>query len=1150
MLNVGRLSPGAADYYLGEVASSAEDYYTGRGERPGRWVGTLAADVGLDGPVAPEHFRAVLDGRDPFSSERLTTARNDRCRHHSGGGQGGLFDGDRLDVARTASRLRVTVGRIRQLLWAGARQPDERPVTHLVGERVARGGGTGGQRWLIERSEVERFEAAHRARKARPGYDVTLRPPKSVSVVWALAPAPVRDQVRQAHAAAVDAVVAYLEGHALYARRWNPDGGQDRVATDGLIAAAFDHRTSRAGDPLLHTHVVVANLTRTVEGDWRAVDGRPLFDHARPAGLLYKAHLRHELTARLGVAWGQVRNGSAEIDGVPREVIRVFSKRREEIEEMVAESGYTSARAYQAATLATRSAKDHGADPDQLRARWETEAAALGFGPGQLAAVLHRATPDANVEVDEEDLFARLAGPEGLTRQASTFTRRAVVEALSEAVPASVDATSIDRYTDRFLASEHVCPLGPDGDEWVWRRGGAKERDIDLARWSTPDLVRLEADLHTLTTTPTRGARVPEPVVVETVLANAPGLSDEQARMVRALTDPTAPVIQPVSGCPGSGKTYATAAYVETLTTAGVPVVGCALSASAAAELEAACGFGPLTGVEASTVARLLYRLDRNPLAPGTVVVADEASMIGTRDLHRLATHVTAAGGALKLIGDPLQHGAVDAGGFFRAACRHAGDDLITLVGNNRQTDPVDRVAISEFRGGMVETALARYDTAGRVVRAATAAAAYDTMAADWYDLAVCGGTDPMIAGPNRVRRQLNERARDAMRTGGHLTGPAHTTAEGAEFKAGDWVVARRNNPRLTNSAGGWVKNGSAGHVTNVDPHRRSVTVAFDREGTITLPGGYLDDGHLEHGYARTTYGVQGATLDRALYFAGDESSFEEGYVALTRGRTETRIYLVDGTAAVDDDTTHRAHDVAATGLDTVAQALRRNRANTLAHDTDPDAAATAEFAHATLAQLRAERLRLEAVLATDPADTTVALTAAHAERDRLLTRARLHPGTRNVERGLQRVDRRVAALTDGHVAHAAFDADHTAEAGRYRLIRRAELARELHVRADAAATLTSVDEPTAGSPIDRRALLDAAEAVAVHTDRHGTLPLPDDPTTDIEAVLGARPAGVAARLSYERTAEQLVAAHHHITRPARTPAQRFAEVDTPSLEL
>ena len=202
---------------------------------------------------------------------------------------------------------------------------------------------------------------------------------------------------------------------------------------------------------------------------------------------------------------------------------------------MVAESGYTSARAYQAATLATRTAKDHGTDPDQLTARWETEAAALGFGPDQVAAVLHRDTPVATV--DEDVLFARLAGPTGLTRQASTFTRRDVVEAVSEAVPAACDAARIGHLTDRFLASDHVAALGPEGDEWVWRRGGAKERDVDLARWSTPELIRLEAELLTLTTTPQPGARVPTPT--SSTRSWPPPLSCPRSRPTWSAPSPT-----------------------------------------------------------------------------------------------------------------------------------------------------------------------------------------------------------------------------------------------------------------------------------------------------------------------------------------------------------------------------------------------------------------------------------------------------------------------------------------------------------------------------------------------------------------------------------------------------------------------------------
>lgn len=1146
MLNIGRLSPGAADYYVGEVATSAEDYYVGRGESPGRWVGSLAASLGLDGQVEPEQFRAVLDGRHPFTGEQLAPHRDRRESSSRGPGreQGSLFEDDTVDVARAASRLRITVGRVRQLLWAG--DAPKRPRMYLAGRHAQRPGGP--TQWHIEISELERFEATHLSQKARPGYDLTLRPPKSVSVLWALAPEPIRAQIRQAHREAVDEVVAYVERHALYARKRNKAGGRDRVGTDGVIAAAFDHRTSRAGDPLLHSHVVTANLTRTVEGRWQAIDGKPIFDHARPAGTLYQAHLRHLLSTRLGVAWGSVRKGWAEIDGVPREVIKTFSKRRDEIEAMVAESGYTSARAHQTATLATRHAKEYGVDPDQLINRWRDEAAALGFGPHEVDACFDRVNPpsignseisDPSDPVDIASLHTRLAGPDGLTRHASTFTRKEVVEAVAELAADRCTASKVEDLVDGFLRSGEAVALAPDGAarEWVWRRSGSKERDVDLARWSTPELVALEGDLRRWATDGLgQPPRSPSAASVEAVLAARPTLSGEQAAMVRGLASAEGPSIQPVSGRPGSGKTYATATYVRSLVADGIPVVGCALAATAAAELESSCQFGPLTGREASTAARLLRQLERSPLAPGAVVIVDEASMLGTRDLHRLANHVRVAGGSMKLIGDPKQHGAVETGGFFKHLCEST-DDVLTLQDNNRQRDADDRQGIEEFRQGLVEAALTRYDSNGHVHRAATAAATYDLMAGDWFLGVEDGGRDPMIAGPNRVRTELNRRARLLMAANNRLVGTTLTTEAGIDLQAGDWIVARRNQPRLRGPGHGWVKNGSTGIVTEVDTDERTVTVEFTRDGLITLPADYLDTpGWVEHGYARTTYGVQGATLDRALYFAGDEASFEEGYVAFTRGRIETRLYLVDGTVGADEDTRHRAHAVAATGLGTVATALARERANPLAHDADPNLAVMHAAYHGwTLGQLRAERSRIEAVLTAGPKDVTDEHDDAVTAREQLLARQQAHQqrggrgqrDLRRIERELERVDGRLSRLDEQVAERAAYLAQHPDEVAAYPIVRRAELARELQLRAHAAVDppgrLVAALGAPPSQPIAQRAWIEAAELVAVHAERYGTREAAAV-TDRSEVALGVRPEAFLAALSWDRASSAIKA--------------------------
>ena len=151
------------------------------------------------------------------------------------------------------------------------------------------------------------------------GFDATFSAPKSVSLLFALGDAEVRAEVRAAHVAAVeDAGLAYLEDHAAFTRRGR--NGVMITDTDGLVIARFEHRTSRALDPQLHSHCLILNKVRDAQdGSWRALHGRPLFEEAKTAGMLYQAALRAELTRRLGVAWGPVsEHGQAELAGIPQ----------------------------------------------------------------------------------------------------------------------------------------------------------------------------------------------------------------------------------------------------------------------------------------------------------------------------------------------------------------------------------------------------------------------------------------------------------------------------------------------------------------------------------------------------------------------------------------------------------------------------------------------------------------------------------------------------------------------------------------------------------------------------------------------------------------------------------------------------------------
>ena len=215
------------------------------------------------------------------------------------------------------------------------------------------------------------------------GFDLTLSAPKSVSVVFALGDMAAREAVREAHDRAVRAALGYVERTAAAVRRGA--GGARVEPANGLVAAAFRHRTSRAGDPQLHTHVVVANLGRGPDGRWSTLDGRRLYGQARTTSFVYQAVLRSELSRRLGVEWLTVRDGIAEIAGVPEPVLRAFSRRRAEILAELERHGSSSARAAEAAALATRRPKDTRTSIDALASSWRVRAAQLGFTEAELA---------------------------------------------------------------------------------------------------------------------------------------------------------------------------------------------------------------------------------------------------------------------------------------------------------------------------------------------------------------------------------------------------------------------------------------------------------------------------------------------------------------------------------------------------------------------------------------------------------------------------------------------------------------------------------------------------------------------------------------------------------------------------------------------
>jgi conjugative relaxase-like TrwC/TraI family protein len=364
-------------------------------------------------------------------------------------------------------------------------------------------------------------------RNAVPAFDVVLRPTKSVSILYGLGDPATCGAVLRAHHAGLAEAVGYLDEH-LGARRGH--GGHEHVSGRGLLAVGFDHRTSREGDPLLHTHLVIANRVQGPDGRWTALDGRDLYRHRLAADAIYRATYQRELVRTLGVEWTAADvHGNRELQGIPKDLVRLFCKRTDqidtELERLAADGRERTPRLVKWTVQATRKPKQQET-PDTLYGRWRHEAAERGHDPDTLVREVTDRTPnrDQDRTLSAEvagRLFDRLAGPEGLTATASTFARPDVLVALGAGL-AGAGRTELEELADRFLAERAVSVVA--------------DRALEERRWSTPDLLAVEQRL-VISATGRRGeqiAVVSHQAVGEALAAHVTAGADQQA-MVRDL---------------------------------------------------------------------------------------------------------------------------------------------------------------------------------------------------------------------------------------------------------------------------------------------------------------------------------------------------------------------------------------------------------------------------------------------------------------------------------------------------------------------------------------------------------------------------------------------------------------------------------------
>ncbi|MCL4448622.1 MAG: relaxase domain-containing protein [Actinobacteria bacterium] len=292
------------------------------------------------------------------------------------------------------------------------------------------------------------------------GFDLTFCAPKSVSLLLALGQISqgqdsqanslsIAKECMNSHWQAVTCALGYLERQAVWVRR-QENQARHMMSATGVVAAGFSHRINRALDPHLHTHVLVANLAHSPKDQgWSALAAKGLYRHAYSAGYLYQAHLRWEMSRRLGVSWGPVRSGCADLTLFDRKVIEAFSTRQAQIKKHLDEVGFSSRKASRVAALVTRAAKNPDIGFDQLLPVWQAKAESLGvdfdtrtlFRPGRSSTLIN--SPDFINQLIKN--FKQ-----------ESFGRRELIRACSGMLADGAPVYAIERLVDRALCSDLV----------------------------------------------------------------------------------------------------------------------------------------------------------------------------------------------------------------------------------------------------------------------------------------------------------------------------------------------------------------------------------------------------------------------------------------------------------------------------------------------------------------------------------------------------------------------------------------------------------------------------------------------------------------------------------------------------------------------
>ncbi|MFI9410118.1 MobF family relaxase [Nocardia gamkensis] len=962
-------------YYLRNVAAhdassrgrdSLADYYSAHGEAPGVWHGTGLAALGIaDGAeVTEEQMKSLFGlGRHPNAEQveaevydeqiRLGAKHKDAARAADKASR--LGNPYRIYAEVSAFRKRCTKAFEQHNIAHGSDPHDAIPDaerarirTHVASEMFSEEYG---------RAPCDALElSGWVAKNSRPnttavaGFDITFSPVKSVSALWAVAPRAVADKIELAHQRAVNDGLRWLEQHAIFTRLGR--NGVRQVDVEGIVAACFFHRDSRAGDPDLHTHGLIANRCRTPDGRWRTLDGAAIYQAVVTVSEIYNTRLEHHMEDLVGVEFAErptadpAKRPVREIVGIPARLIEAWSRRETAIKARVGElaAGFQQrfgrepvpAEMYelaQRATLETRPPKHHLRSLAEQRADWRAEALLLLGGRQAVAQTVAAAlNPQRTPRVAVSNQWiARTAERvlEVVAEHRSTWRPNNVRAEVERQVRGHIRAEEWEQVTEAVVADAlspaHSIARGdPDiadapelghVPELLRRRRGASVYTLaNSPLYSSKRVLSVEQALIELSVQ--SGARqLPLETVGDAMRAYNTAHPDRplnagQVSVVEGFA--TSGLRVHTANAPaGSGKTTAMRVLTDAWHTSGGHVLGLAPTAAAAAEL------GTSIGARVETVDKLLDVLSRHtphpdnpsferdvpPALPewvlqidsGTLVIVDEHVKLGNHKRLRLLQFLAQRGATVRCIGDDHQLPSIEAGGADADMHAAAPDQTLTLTHVVRFASSAEATASLQLRAGD-PAALGWYLDNGRV-HGGHHGATHDDAFTAWMNDHLAGRAAIMLAANHEVVTALNARARaDRLARAGGTVEAECALADGLAASVGDTIRTRRNNRRLRIGAHDWVRNGDTWTVTAVhDDGSVSATRVHSKNKEpgqqVRFPADYVG-AHVRLGYAATIDSAQGITADACHVALTGGESRQQLYVAMTRGVHANHAYI------------------------------------------------------------------------------------------------------------------------------------------------------------------------------------------------------------------------------------------------------------------